>query len=88
MATIADGLAKIFPTPTSQTTQTYVLHDESFWNSFYLELVCLLGVSLKEVYGPRDEAELCADLLKPLQDKAANCMSLMLVDKKVAGTGR
>ena len=68
VGTVGQGLAKLFPTPTSQSC---VLHNESFWNTFYLELVCLLGVSLK---GPGDEAELCADLLKPVLDKAANCV--------------
>ena len=79
VGTIGQGLAKLFPMPTSQTC---VLHNESFWNTFYLELVCLLGVSLKEAYGPGDEAELCADLLKPLLDKPANCVSMMFVDEK------
>ena len=79
VGTIGQGLAKFFPTPTSETC---VLHNESFWNTFYLEVVSLLGVCLQEAYGPGDEAELCADLLQPLLNKAANCVSRMFVDEK------
>ena len=52
-----------------------VLHNTAFWSQFFQSLVFELSAGLVEP--PRNEAEVCHQLLTPLLNKAAHCSSMM-----------
>jgi hypothetical protein len=74
---IGGGLADIFRVVPGQTCS--LLYNTTFWDQFYMSLVFELGSSLLKTYGQGCETDVRRDLLLPLLDRAANCVSLMMV---------
>ena len=76
VGTIGDGFTEIFRT---QPGQVCILHSNTFWESFYILLVFELGSNLLNPYEQGREADVRQDLLLLLLQRAANCVSMMLV---------